>query len=121
MSLSHLAIPCDAVLCCLPSELRGPAWHADVFPNVKFLLPRSSVLSQLRKGRVFFPLAQFIADIPHGWLKPDAKMDTLVEVNLARLIKAIPRELLLSAAKDDAVPEDLSQIRDFFAPGQQKP
>jgi len=36
---SRLKIPCDALLRRLPSELRGPAWRSDVFPDVEFLLP----------------------------------------------------------------------------------
>ena len=116
MPLTHLKIPCAVLLRRLPKELQGPAWRSNVFPDVVFLLPRSPVLLQLKKGRVLFPLAQFIADIPSGWLKPDAKLDTLVELDLAGLIQAIPCEMLKTAEKDEEMPEDMSKIRDFFEP-----
>ena len=112
-----VTIPGDALLRRLPPNLRGPAWKADGVPNVTFRLTISSVMEQLAKGRLVYPLSEFIVDVPEGWLAAHAKPDMEVELDLPRVVQAMPKGSFKSKTQASALTPDVNQIRDFFAPG----
>ncbi len=69
-------LPCRLFLEDLPQELRGPNWAGGSFPEVVIEVDPWDLLCKLKMGRVTYPLARIIHDIPPGWIQgpPDAEI-----------------------------------------------
>ena len=111
---SLVSVPCRALLKRLPDNLRGPAWQPTDFPDNTLQVDREQLLSQLRKGRVLFPLRTFLGDIPEDWIihQPDA----MVDLDLPEVVAAVPPELLKPKGKTSDAVIEVAAMRDYFAP-----
>jgi len=105
-------IPLRALLTTLPQELRGEAWDATGMPETSFLIDASTLLPQLQAGKVTVPLRDCYDAIPQGWARPE--LDVEIELDLALVVAAVPRELLeLRAPEADDVSRSAT-IGDLF-------
>lgn len=108
-------MPCSAVLKKLPEALRGEAWRPDGFPENRVHVPRQSVMDQLKRGRIAFPVAEIIADLPDGWVKAD-NPEAEVEFDLEQAVAHIPPEWFQLSSKVPDILIEASQMRDYFRP-----
>ncbi len=109
-----LTIPCKALLQQLPDELRGPAWNAHTFPDAQLDVPRDAVLGQLKKGRIQFPLREFLPVLPGGWVK--AEPDAVISLDLAMVVEAIPVQWFKAALPVAQAADGVKHIPDYFKP-----
>lgn len=100
-----ITVPLAALLSALPEEFRGPAWKAGAWPAGELELDRSSTLSQLKKGKVVFPLSDFLPMLPGGWVSGQVPSSSLVPFDLAQIVAAMPPSLLLVKSDDKALAE----------------
>ena len=84
-------LPCRLFLAALPPSLRGPRWNATEFPEVVVEVDPWDLLCKIKMGRVTYPLARILADIPTGWMAgpPDAE----VPLDTAEVIASLPESL----------------------------
>ncbi|MCX7818057.1 MAG: hypothetical protein N2652_02445 [Kiritimatiellae bacterium] len=75
----------------LPEELRGPRWRPDLFPAVVVEVDSWDLLCKIKMGRVTYPLARIIHDLPPGWVvgAPDAEL----VLDLAGVLEVLPTHL----------------------------
>jgi len=111
-----LKVPARALLQNLPEPLRGAAWQPQAFPDVELELPRDTTLKQLRKGRVSFPLGDYLPVLPEGWVQ--AQPAALVDFDLALVVQAVPAEWLLPEALPSKQLEAVRHIPDYFKPAE---
>ena len=109
-----LAVPCRALLQNLPENLRGEKWQPYSFPDVALELPRDVTLKQLRKGRVSFPLNDYLPMLPEGWVQ--AQPEAMVDFDLPTVVQAIPLEWLHPATIPSKQVEAVRHIPDYFKP-----
>ena len=109
-----LSIPCKALLQNLPVELRGAAWQAHSFPDLLIDVPRDSVLEQLKKGQIRFPLGDFLAALPKDWVK--AEPAATVNLDLAMVVEAIPPQWFSAAKPAAHAADSVKHIPDYFKP-----
>jgi len=109
-----LAVPCRALLQNLPENLRGEKWQPYSFPDVALELPRDVTLKQLRKGRVSFPLNDYLPVLPEGWVQ--AQPEAMVDFDLPTVVQAIPLEWLHPATIPSKQVEAVRHIPDYFKP-----
>lgn len=118
-SQKYIEVPCGAVLSTLPEEARGTAWQDGNFPDSGVLLERDDVLRQLRHGRVAYPLAVLRPFLPQGWALPD--VDVTVELDLPRVVAAVPSNLLSGANERSSHIEEVDGMRELFTPKRPLP
>lgn len=84
-------LPCRLFLENLPEPLRGPRWTAEGFPEVVVEVDPWDLLCKIKMGRVTYPLARILADIPAGWMSgaPDAE----VPLDTVKVMAALPDHL----------------------------
>ncbi len=89
-------LPCRLFLENLPEPLRGPRWSAAGFPEVVVEVDPWDLLCKIKMGRVTYPLARILADIPAGWMSgaPDAE----VPLDAAQVLAALPEHLRAALA-----------------------
>jgi competence ComEA-like helix-hairpin-helix protein len=63
-----------------------------------------------------YPLSEFLGDVPEGWIAANARPDTMVELDLARVVQALPRERFAARPQTSAVSEEMTRMRDMFVP-----
>ncbi len=75
----------------LPEELRGPRWRPDLFPAVVVEVDSWDLLCKIKMGRVSYPLARIIHDLPAGWVvgAPDAEL----VLDVPQVIRVLPDDL----------------------------
>ena len=111
-----LTMPCSALLRNLPERLRGAQWQAASFPDVNLELPRDATLKQLRKGRISYPLGDFLPVLPEGWVQDDPA--ATVDFDLATVVQAIPPAWFRTSAAVSRQVEAARHIPDYFKPVQ---
>lgn len=89
-------LPCRLFLENLPESLRGPRWTTAGFPEVVVDVDPWDLLCKIKMGRVTYPLARILADIPAGWMcgAPDAE----VPLDTAKVLAALPEHLRATLA-----------------------
>ena len=89
-------LPCRLFLENLPASLRGPLWSATDFPAVIVEVDPWDLLCKIKMGRVTYPLARILADMPSGWMAgpPDAE----VPLDVAKVTEALPENLRTALA-----------------------
>lgn len=105
-------IAADQVLLNIPSELKGPEWSDAGLPAQILELERAPLLEQLKKGRVAYPATDLAANLPPGWIRPEA--DVLIELPLRAIVDAMPTGELRGAERVDDETMAASSMRDYF-------
>lgn len=84
-------LPCRLFLENLPEALRGPMWSSAGYPEVVVEVDPWDLLCKIKMGRVTYPLARVLADMPAGWMAgpPDAE----VPLDVAKVTEALPENL----------------------------
>ncbi|MBN2449796.1 MAG: helix-hairpin-helix domain-containing protein [Lentisphaeria bacterium] len=95
----QVLLPAGVVLKSWPEPLRGPMWRTDTEPGGWVLLDKSLLLRQLQSGRVVVQARDVAGQLPRGWSAPEPEGE--VELDLARVVEAMPAEMLRGAEEED--------------------
>lgn len=84
-------LPARLFLETLPEDLRGPRWSPDSFPAVVVEVDSWDLLCKIKLGKVSYPLARIIHDLPTGWVvgSPDAEL----VLDIPSVIQVLPEHL----------------------------
>ncbi len=90
-SQNVVRLPARLFLENVPEELRGPRWRADMFPAVVVEVDSWDLLCKIKMGRVSYPLARIIHDLPAGWVvgAPDAEL----VLDIPSVVRMLPDHL----------------------------